>query len=216
MKKKIFSLAAVIMLFSATGMAQDQDQKQGRPDRSQGIEQMITELGLDETQAAQFKEVMAEMMPQDMGEQAPRGPMGPRGPRGPRGPKGPRGEMSENAPQPNDSVAPPCACAQPTEDVAAPQCACAQPGDDNAAPQCACGRPNPEQMKAMKEDMEAKKAEMEAKKAEMDEKIKAILTDEQYQKFQEMTAQRPERPQGPRSPRGPRGPKPQPQETTTE
>ncbi len=216
MKKKIFSLAAAIILFSATGMAQDQNRKQGRPDRSQGIEQMITELGLDETQAAQFKEVMAEMMPQDMGEKAPRGPMGqrgPRGPQGPKGPKGPKGEMGENAPQPNDSVAPPCACPQPNGGNDAPPCACAQPGDDKVAPQCACGKPSPEQMEAKKEEMEAKKAEMEAKKAEMDEKIKAILTDEQYQKYQEMTSQRQGRPQGPR---GPRGPKPQPQETTTE
>ncbi|MCD8296471.1 MAG: hypothetical protein LUC88_02755 [Prevotella sp.] len=204
MKKKIFSLATAILLFSATGMAQDQNQQKGKPDASQRIEQMISELGLDDSQAAQFKEVMSEMMSQDMGG----GPRGPRGPQGPRGPRGPKGEMGENGPQDGENVAPPCACAMPNPDGNdAPQCACAQTTDDNAAPQCNCSKPTQEEMEAKKAEMEAKRAEIEAKRAEIDEKIKAILTDEQYQKFQELKSKRPERPQGPRGPK-------QQQETT--
>ncbi len=139
MRKRILSLVAVIMLFAATGMAQDQDQKKGRPDPSQRIEKMITELGLTEEQATQFKEVMSEMMPARMD----------------RGQRPPRPEMGEGS---DENVTPPAEGQKPSE-----------------------------------EDMQAKREEMKAKMAEMDEKIKAILTDEQYQKYQEML---PKRPQG--------------------
>ena len=61
MKKQIFSLAVVLLLSSAACMAQDK--KGQRPDRSQRMEQMVTELGLNETQAKQFKEAMEEMRP---------------------------------------------------------------------------------------------------------------------------------------------------------
>ncbi len=61
MKKQIFSLAAAILISSTACMAQDK--KRERPDRSQRIEQMVTELGLDEKQAKQFKEAMEEMRP---------------------------------------------------------------------------------------------------------------------------------------------------------
>lgn len=101
MKKQLFSLAAALFLSSAACMAQGPQGQ--RPDRSQRIEQMITELGLDENQAQQFKEIMAEM----------------------------------------------------------------KPGKNKSGE-----RPSRE--------------EMEAKRKEMDEKIKAILTEEQYKKFQSM------------------------------
>jgi len=61
MKKQIFSLAVAILISSAACMAQDK--KRERPDRSQRIEKMVTELGLDEKQAKQFKEAMEEMRP---------------------------------------------------------------------------------------------------------------------------------------------------------
>lgn len=104
MKKQIFSLAAALLISSAACMAQDQ--RRERPDRSQRIEKMISELGLNEEQTKQFKEVMAEMQP------------------------------------PKDN-----------------------PGQ----------RPSRE--------------EMEAKRKATDEKIKGILTEEQYKKFQEMHSQ---------------------------
>lgn len=61
MRKQIFSLAVALLVSSAACMAQDQ--KRQRPDRSQRMEQMVTELGLNETQAKQFKEAMEEMRP---------------------------------------------------------------------------------------------------------------------------------------------------------
>ncbi len=61
MKKQIFSLAIALLISSTACMAQDQ--KRQRPNRSQRMEQMITELGLNETQAKQFKEAMEEMRP---------------------------------------------------------------------------------------------------------------------------------------------------------
>ncbi len=107
MKKKIFSLAVAILISSAACMAQDK--KRERPDRSQRIEKIVTELGLDEKQAKQFKEAMEEMRPSK-----------------------------------NDSGQ----------------------------------RPSRE--------------EMEAKRKQTDEKIKSILTEEQYKKYQSMRM----RPQG--------------------
>ncbi len=94
MKKQIFTLAIATILGSATCMAQDEIEKKGGPDNSQRIEQMISELGLNETQAAEFKEIMKDMQPQGMG---PGGP-GPRGPKGPR-PDGQMGEKPEGAPE---------------------------------------------------------------------------------------------------------------------
>ncbi len=93
MKKQIFALAIATILSSATCMAQDENEKKGRPDNSQSIEQMITELGLNETQAAEFREIMKDMQPQGMG------PGGPGGPRGPQGPKPEMGEKPEGAPE---------------------------------------------------------------------------------------------------------------------
>lgn len=59
MKKQILSLAVVLFMGSAICMAQDK--KGERPDMSKRIEQMVTELGLNETQAKDFKAVMEEM-----------------------------------------------------------------------------------------------------------------------------------------------------------
>ena len=58
MKKQILGLAVVLFMGSAVCMAQDN--RGGRPDMSKRIEQMVTDLGLNETQAKEFK---AEMRP---------------------------------------------------------------------------------------------------------------------------------------------------------
>lgn len=108
MKKQIFSLAATLLISSAVCMAQNQ--KRERPDPSKRIEQMVTDLGLNEEQAKQFKEAMEEMKPS---------------------------------------------------------------GNDKSQ------RPSRE--------------EMEAKRKKVDEKIKGILTDEQYQKYQNMRPQAPKK-----------------------
>lgn len=61
MKKQILGLAVVLFMGSAACMAQE---KRGeRPDMSKRIEQMVTDLGLNETQAKEFKVVMEEMRP---------------------------------------------------------------------------------------------------------------------------------------------------------
>ena len=56
MKKQILGLAVVLFMGSAVCMAQDN--RGGRPDMSKRIEQMVTDLGLNETQAKEFKAVM--------------------------------------------------------------------------------------------------------------------------------------------------------------
>ena len=61
MKKQILSLALALFLGTAVGMAQEN--RGERPDPSKRIEQMVTELGLNETQAKEFKAVMEEMRP---------------------------------------------------------------------------------------------------------------------------------------------------------
>ena len=61
MKKQILGLAVVLFMGSTVCMAQDN--RGGRPDMSKRIEQMVTELGLNETQAKDFKAVMEEMRP---------------------------------------------------------------------------------------------------------------------------------------------------------
>ena len=100
MRKRIVMLAALLIMGIAAGMAQKAE-RGNRPDPSKQTEQMVTELGLNEDQAKQFKAVMEGMRPA-------------------------RSESGE--------------------------------------------RPSRE--------------EMEKKRAEADAKIKAILTDEQYQKYQ--------------------------------
>jgi Spy/CpxP family protein refolding chaperone len=61
MKKQILSLAVALLLGSAVCMAQDN--RGERPDMSKRIEQMVTDLGLNETQAKEFKAAMEEMRP---------------------------------------------------------------------------------------------------------------------------------------------------------
>ena len=56
MKKQILGLAVVLFMGSAVCMAQDN--RGGRPDMSKRIGQMVTDLGLNETQAKEFKAVM--------------------------------------------------------------------------------------------------------------------------------------------------------------
>lgn len=106
MKKQILTVALALILGTATGMAQE---KKGNNEGRKGnrVEQMVSELGLDEKQAAQFKAIMDENKP-----------------------------MKQN-------------------------------GEE---------RPSRE--------------EMEKKRSEMDAKVKAILTEEQYKKYQEMRKQR--------------------------
>lgn len=72
MKKQILGLAVVLFMGSAVCMAQDN--RGGRPDMSKRIEQMVTELGLNETQAKDFKAAMEEMRPSrnDSGERPSR------------------------------------------------------------------------------------------------------------------------------------------------
>ncbi|WP_291528423.1 hypothetical protein [Bacteroides sp. UBA939] len=59
MKKQILCLAVVLFIGSVVCMAQDN--RGERPDMSKRIEQMVTELGLNETQAKDFKTAMEEM-----------------------------------------------------------------------------------------------------------------------------------------------------------
>ena len=50
-------------LFMGSAVCMAQDNRGGRPDMSKRIEQMVTDLGLNETQAKEFKAVMEEMRP---------------------------------------------------------------------------------------------------------------------------------------------------------
>jgi Spy/CpxP family protein refolding chaperone len=61
MKKQIVSLAVALFLGAAVCMAQDN--RNGRPDLSKRIEQMVTDLELNETQAKEFKAALEEMRP---------------------------------------------------------------------------------------------------------------------------------------------------------
>jgi Spy/CpxP family protein refolding chaperone len=61
MKKQILSLAVALFLGSAVCMAQDN--RGERPDMAKRTEQMVTDLGLNETQAKEFKAVMEGMRP---------------------------------------------------------------------------------------------------------------------------------------------------------
>lgn len=54
-------MALALFLGTAVGMAQEN--RGERPDPSKRIEQMVTDLGLNETQAKEFKAVMEEMRP---------------------------------------------------------------------------------------------------------------------------------------------------------
>ena len=60
-RDRILTLALALFLGTAVGMAQES--RGERPDPSKRIEQMVTDLGLNETQAKEFKAVMEEMRP---------------------------------------------------------------------------------------------------------------------------------------------------------
>lgn len=61
MKRQVLGLAIAMILTSGVCMAQKE--RRERPDRGASIETMITDLGLNETQAAQFKAVMENIKP---------------------------------------------------------------------------------------------------------------------------------------------------------
>lgn len=61
MRKQILSLLVVLLIGSTVCMAQDR--QKGKVDREKRIEQIITDLGLNEKQAKDFKAAMEEMRP---------------------------------------------------------------------------------------------------------------------------------------------------------
>ena len=58
MRKQILSLAVALLIGSTVCMAQ-----KGKADREKRIEKMVTDLGLNEKQAKDFKAAMEEMKP---------------------------------------------------------------------------------------------------------------------------------------------------------
>ena len=58
MRKQILSLLVVLLIGSTVCMAQDR--QKGKVDREKRIEQIITDLGLNEKQAKDFKAAMEE------------------------------------------------------------------------------------------------------------------------------------------------------------
>ncbi|MCD8202316.1 MAG: hypothetical protein LUD48_01580 [Prevotella sp.] len=78
MKKKFFTLAVAIMLFSAIGMAQGPQGGPGKGGQKQqpGIEQMIRELELDKSQEVKFRDAMRELEPNDRGKGGPQAQKG--------------------------------------------------------------------------------------------------------------------------------------------
>ncbi len=77
MKKKFFTLAVALMLFSALGMAQGPQGGPGKGGQKQqpGIEQMIRELQLDKSQEVKFRDAMRELEPNN-GKGGPQGKQG--------------------------------------------------------------------------------------------------------------------------------------------
>lgn len=61
MRKQIFSLVVALLIGSTVCMAQNR--QKGKVDREKRMEQMITDLGLNEKQAKDFKAAMEEMKP---------------------------------------------------------------------------------------------------------------------------------------------------------
>ncbi|MDD3040208.1 hypothetical protein [Bacteroides sp.] len=72
MKKQILSLVVALLIGTTVCIAQNR--QQGKVDREKRIEKMITDLGLNEKQAKDFKAALQEMRPtkQKQGEQAER------------------------------------------------------------------------------------------------------------------------------------------------
>lgn len=63
MRKQILSLVVALLVGSTVCMAQTPKQGKGKMDREKRMEQMITDLGLNEKQAKDFKAAMEEMRP---------------------------------------------------------------------------------------------------------------------------------------------------------
>lgn len=64
MKKQILSLAVALLIGTTVCMAQrPQNNQQRQADREKRIEKMVTDLGLNEKQAKDFKAAMDEMRP---------------------------------------------------------------------------------------------------------------------------------------------------------
>lgn len=61
MRKQILTLAVALLIGSTVCMAQNQ--KKGKAEREKRIEQIVTDLGLNEKQAKDFKAAMEEMKP---------------------------------------------------------------------------------------------------------------------------------------------------------
>lgn len=61
MRKQILSLAVALLIGSTVCMAQNR--QNGKADREKRMEQMVTDLGLNEQQAKDFKAAMQEMRP---------------------------------------------------------------------------------------------------------------------------------------------------------
>lgn len=61
MRKQILSLAVALLIGSTVCMAQNR--QNGKADREKRMEQMVTDLGLNEQQVKDFKAVMQEMRP---------------------------------------------------------------------------------------------------------------------------------------------------------
>ena len=61
MRKLILSLAVALLIGSTVCMAQNH--QKGKADREKRIEKMVTDLGLNEKQAKDFKAAMEEMKP---------------------------------------------------------------------------------------------------------------------------------------------------------
>ena len=61
MRKQILSLAVALLIGSTVCMAQNR--QKGKADREKRIEQMVTDLGLNEKQAKDFKAAIEEMRP---------------------------------------------------------------------------------------------------------------------------------------------------------
>lgn len=61
MRKLILSLTVALLIGSTVCMAQNR--QKGKADREKRIEKMVTDLGLNEKQAKDFKAAMEEMKP---------------------------------------------------------------------------------------------------------------------------------------------------------
>lgn len=176
--KKIFLALALAVMTIGSAFAQDDNQKQGRPDPAKMAEhmteQMVKKYGLDDKQKASLLELNKEYagkMPM----------MGRRGGPGMRG--GRPGGM-----RPDSTM-------QQRPDGPAPE----MNGQQNP-PQMNGGQPGGPDMKngqrPSKEEMEKMRKEMETNREAYNKGLKKIMTDDQYKKYTEDQQKRQQR--GPR------------------